>query len=75
MTYKPYFSGYFRNPELTATKMRADGWVHTGDIGRFNEDGTISLIGRMNYVIKNSAVIFGEYNECVINKIGRVHST
>jgi acyl-CoA synthetase (AMP-forming)/AMP-acid ligase II len=38
------FAGYFRQPELTASRLR-DGWFHTGDIG-FLEDGELFVIGR-----------------------------
>lgn len=31
------FQGYFKNPQLTAQTVDADGWLHTGDIGMFNE--------------------------------------
>ena len=55
---KPYFSGYFRNPELSASAIDSEGWLHTGDIGRFNPDGTISILGRMSHAIKNLAVDF-----------------
>lgn len=45
--------GYFRDPERTATFFR-DGWLHTGDVGRFDEDGYFWFIERRKDMIKRS---------------------
>ena len=34
-------SGYWNNPEATAATLQ-DGWLHTGDMGSFDDAGTIS---------------------------------
>lgn len=39
------FSGYYRNPEQTATAFTEDGWYRTGDIG-FADNGEIFICGR-----------------------------
>ena len=43
-------SGYWRNPEATAETVK-DGWVHTGDIGKIDEDRYIYLVDRKKDVI------------------------
>ncbi len=43
-------TGYFKNKEKTEEMFR-DGWFHTGDLGRFDEDGFLFLAGRMKDMI------------------------
>lgn len=42
---------YWRAPEATATALR-EGWLHTGDIGRLDEDGCLHYLGRDKDMIK-----------------------
>ena len=43
-------TGYWRQPEKTAETIR-DGWLHTGDIGCFDEEGFLFLKGRLKDVV------------------------
>jgi len=45
--------GYYRQPEETATVLR-DGWFHTGDIGRMDEQGYFYLVDRVKDMINVS---------------------
>jgi fatty-acyl-CoA synthase len=45
--------GYWRNPEETARTKR-DGWVHTGDLGAFDDEGFLSVVGRRKEVIRSA---------------------
>ena len=51
------FSGYWRMPEKTAEEFTADGWFKTGDVGRFDALGYLSIVGR-----SKDLIISGGYN-------------
>lgn len=40
-------SGYYDDPEATAPAFTADGWLRTGDLGKINEQGYVTLVGRI----------------------------
>jgi malonyl-CoA/methylmalonyl-CoA synthetase len=45
------FKGYWNMPEKTASEFRADGWFITGDLGRFDENGYLQIVGRAKDLI------------------------
>lgn len=62
--------GYYNNKKATEEVME-DGWFHTGDLARIDEDGYIFICGRRKSVIvlKNGKNIYPEEMEGLVNKI------
>ena len=46
-------AGYYRNEAATA-EVLSDGWLHTGDLGRFDDEGRLYIVGRAKEVIVDS---------------------
>lgn len=46
--------GYFNNPVETAKAIDAQGWLHTGDLGQFDADGNLHVVGRSKELIIRS---------------------
>ena len=44
--------GYFNNEKATKETFDKDGWLRTGDIGYYDKDGFIFLVGRIKEIIK-----------------------
>jgi malonyl-CoA/methylmalonyl-CoA synthetase len=51
------FKGYWRMPEKTADEFTTDLWFKTGDVGRIEADGYVTIVGR-----SKDLIISGGYN-------------
>ncbi len=45
-------TGYLNNPQATASTIDDDGWLHTGDVARVDEDGHVFIVDRVKELIK-----------------------
>lgn len=61
--------GYYKNPAATKEVFTADGWFRTKDIGRFDEDANLYILGRVGNMIvgPSGENIYPEEIESVIN--------
>ncbi|XP_071575052.1 very long-chain-fatty-acid--CoA ligase bubblegum [Temnothorax nylanderi] len=48
------FMGYLNEPEKTAEAKDKNGWLHSGDLGKFNSNGILSITGRIKELIITS---------------------
>ena len=64
--------GYSNRPEETAETI-VDGWLHTGDIGRLDEDGYLVLVDRTkDMIIRGGENIYPEEIEAVVHHLPQI---
>ncbi len=68
---KTVMIGYYNDIEATKEAFDDDGWFKTGDLGRFTEDGFLSVTGRKKTVIvlKNGKNVYPDEIENVLNQL------
>jgi acyl-CoA synthetase (AMP-forming)/AMP-acid ligase II len=60
--------GYYKDPQATALAIRS-GWFHTGDLGRFDSEGYLYIVGRKKEMIKVAGeIVFEPEVEAAIHK-------
>lgn len=66
--------GYFRDAAATAQVMRPGGWYATGDLGRFDADGALFVVGRLKeMIIRSGFNVYPAEIEAVIGRFDGVH--
>ena len=62
--------GYYGRPDLTAKTIDSEGWVHTGDLGILDNDGNLTLAGRLKeLIIRGGENISPSELELILNQL------
>ncbi len=69
--------GYYHQPELTATVVDSDGWLHTGDIAEIDSQGFLKITGRIKnmIVLSGGKKVFPEEIEAILEKSPLIKET
>ncbi len=66
--------GYYRKPEETKAVLSADGWLKTGDVGRLDKDGYLTIVDRKkDLIIVKGLNVYPHDIETVIAQHPHVH--
>jgi malonyl-CoA/methylmalonyl-CoA synthetase len=64
------FAGYWKRPELTAAEFTADGFFRTGDVGTFDADGYLRIVGRSkDLIISGGLNVYPKEVEDVLDEL------
>lgn len=65
--------GYYRDADATAAAIDADGWLSMGDLGFFDDDGQIHLVGRLkDLILRSGFSVYPAEIEAVLNTYPQV---
>jgi malonyl-CoA/methylmalonyl-CoA synthetase len=70
------FKGYWRMPEKTADEFTTDLWFKTGDVGRIDADGYVTIVGRSkDLIISGGYNVYPKEIELVIDELPGVRES
>ncbi|MEO8105880.1 MAG: AMP-binding protein [Actinomycetes bacterium] len=70
------FAGYWRRPDLQPESFTVDGWFRTGDVGQFDDDGYLELVGRSkDVVITGGLNVYPKEVELVLDSLPGVRES
>ena len=72
----PVMQGYYKMPDATAAAIDGDGWFHSGDIGRFDDAGYLSIVGRRKdmYIVGGNNVYPAEVEAVLVASNDVIHA-
>jgi malonyl-CoA/methylmalonyl-CoA synthetase len=70
------FTGYWRMPEKTTAEFRQDGFFITGDLGTFNREGYVHIVGRgKDLIISGGFNVYPKEIECAMDALPGVEES